>query len=145
MKPRVSLITLGVKNVARSRAFYVDGLGWPLAPQSVDSTAFIQLAGGVVLALFDRASLAADAGLRDGTATGFGGITLAQNVPSKAAVEHCLGLAEAAGAQILKPAQDSFWGGYCGYFADPDGYPWEIAWNPFFPLEDDGGLRLMDQ
>lgn len=145
MKPRVSLITLGVRDVARSRAFYEIGLGWPVAPQSVERTVFIQLAGGVVLSLYGRVDLAADAGLRDSglSHNSFGGVALAQNVASKAEVDAILAKAEAAGATILKPAQDASWGGYGGYFADPDGHPWEIAWNPFFPLTADGGLALI--
>lgn len=101
---------------------------------------FIQL-GGIGLALYPRHLLTEDAHLSD-TGTGFGGITLAYKARTKEDVEAVLLQAERTGATILKPAQDVFWGGYSGYFADPDGYPWEVAWNPHFPLSADGSLNL---
>lgn len=139
MEPRISLVTLGVADVARSRRFY-EALGWKASSASVESTTFFQL-GGMALVLFGKAALAEDACLPP-EGTGFGGITLAQNVHSPEAVDALLIEAERAGARILKPGQKVFWGGYCGYFADPDGYPWEVAWNPGFKIEADGSLRL---
>jgi catechol 2,3-dioxygenase-like lactoylglutathione lyase family enzyme len=139
MEPRISLVTLGVSDVGRSRRFY-EALGWKASGASVEGTIFFQL-GGMALSLFGRDALAEDAGLPS-HGSGFGGITLAQNVHSEEAVDQLLAEAERAGARILKPAQRAFWGGYTGYFADPDGHPWEIAWNPGFTLETDGRLRL---
>jgi uncharacterized glyoxalase superfamily protein PhnB len=141
MEPRISLVTLGVADIGRSRRFY-EALGWKASSASVESTVFFQL-GGMALALFGRDALAEDACL-PAEGSGFGGITLAQNVRSEEAVDQLLAEAERAGARILKPAQRVFWGGYCGYFADPDGHPWEVAWNPGFALESDGSLRLPD-
>lgn len=135
---RINLITLGVENLARSRDFYCDGLGWKLASPSEEQIAFIDCRG-IVLALFDRRALAEDIGLNP-QGEGFCGFTLAQNVSSKEEVRAVLAQAESAGAKILKPAQDVFWGGYSGYFADPDGYCWEIAWNPFFELDPQGKI-----
>lgn len=139
MDARISLITLGVADVARARAFY-ESLGWKASGASQAEVAFFQ-AGGMALGLFSRAALAEDAHLKDESA-GFGGITLAQNVASEEAVDQLLEEARRAGATILKPAQRVFWGGYSGYFADPDGHPWEVAYNPGFALEADGSLRL---
>lgn len=140
MEPYISLITLGVTDLERSLCFYRDGLHWPLSGASGGDVAFIRT-GGVALALYPRALLAADANLAaDGS--GFGGITLAHNVPSKEVVDRVLVEAVAAGATLLKPAEQAEWGGYSGYFADPDGYPWEIAWNPGFPLSADGRVTL---
>jgi predicted lactoylglutathione lyase len=144
VEQRISLITLGVADVARSRRFY-EALGWRASGASQESVAFFQL-GGMALGLYGREALAEDAGLVE-TAPGgpdFGGITLAQNVRSQEAVDQMLAEAVRAGARILKPAQKVFWGGYSGYFADPDGHPWEVAWNPGFALEADGSLRLPD-
>lgn len=141
MEQRLSLVTLGVADVARSRRFYEEGLGWTPSSASRESIVFFQL-GGIALALFGRAALAEDAHLPPTPAEGFGGITLAHNVGSRAEVDAVMAHAERAGARILKPAQDVFWGGYSGYFADPDGHPWEVAWNPFVTLGPDGSLRL---
>ncbi len=145
MQQRLSLVTLGVSDLAKSRAFYENGLGWkPSQTASTDDVVFFQM-GGMVLALYPKHLLAEDANLdapdKNGSA-GFGGITLAYNADSKAAVNDVLALAEKAGAKILKPAQDVFWGGYSGYFADPDDYLWEVAWNPHFELRADGSLVL---
>lgn len=140
MEPRISLITLGVADVARARAFY-ERLGWRASGASQDEVAFFQ-AGGMALGLFSRGALAEDAHLPDKGGGGFGGITLAQNVGSEEAVDQLLEEARRAGATILKPAQRAFWGGYTGYFADLDGHPWEVAFNPGFKLETDGSLRL---
>ncbi|MDY0872999.1 VOC family protein [Dongia rigui] len=141
MKPRVSLVTLGVGDLARARRFYETGLGWKVSGASNEHVVFIQLGGGVALGLFGRSALAEDAHLAD-AGTGFSGITLAQNLESKEAVDRAMDLAVAAGATVLKKPQDVFWGGYSGYFADPEGHVWELAWNPFFPLSDDGGITL---
>jgi catechol 2,3-dioxygenase-like lactoylglutathione lyase family enzyme len=140
MDARISLVTLGVRNLERSIAFYRDGLRWPLSSASSGDVAFFRT-GGTVLALFPYDELAADANLpADGS--GFGGIALAHNVARKELVDAVLAEALAAGATILKPASDTSWGGYSGYFADPDGYPWEVAHNPFFPFAADGSLQL---
>jgi len=130
MEPRVSLITLGVADVARSRAFY-ELLGWHAGGPSNDDVTFFQ-AGGMIVGLYGRAALAKDTGLPDSGATGFSGIALAYNGRDKAEVDAVLREAAAAGGRIVKPAEDVFWGGYSGYFADPDGHLWEIAHNPFF-------------
>ena len=142
MDQRLNVVTLGVADLARSRRFYLDGLGFRASPAGNEHVTFID-AGGVVLALFGREALADDANLGARRKAGeFGGITLAQNVASKPAVERALADAVAAGAKLLKPAQDVFWGGYSGYFADPDGHIWEVAWNPFFPLDARGQVQL---
>ena len=141
MQPRVSLITLGVHDLARARRFYESGLGWKVSAAGNEHVVFIQLAGGVGLALFSRASLAEDAHLAD-AGSGFSGITLAQNLDSKEAVDRAMAQAVAGGATVLKQPEDVFWGGYSGYFADTDGHIWELAWNPFFPLAADGGITL---
>jgi len=140
MEPYISLITLGVVDLERALRFYRDGLGWPLSSASGEDIAFFRT-GGVALALYPRALLAADARL-DATGAGFGGIALAHNVPSEEAVDRVLAAVAAAGGTILKPAQRAEWGGYSGYFADPDGYPWEVAWNAGFPLGADGRVHL---
>ena len=140
MEPYISLITLGVSDLERALRFYRDGLHWPVSSASGGDIAFFRT-GGVALALYPRPLLAADAHLAaDGS--GFGGIALAHNVPSKEAVDRVLAEAVAAGATLLKPAEQAEWGGYSGYFADPDGYPWEVAWNPGFPLTADGRVTL---
>ncbi|MBI4498856.1 MAG: VOC family protein [Chloroflexi bacterium] len=140
MEARVSLVTLGVQDLQRALRFYRDGLGWPLSSASSDEIAFLRT-GGVVLALFPREALAADAHVA-AAGSGFGGMTLAHNVRSKEVVDTVLAEAVAAGGTLLKPAEEASWGGYAGYFADPDGFPWEVAWNPHFPLAPDGSLRL---
>ncbi len=141
MEPRVSLITLGVADVARSRRFY-EQLGWRASSASVESTAFFQL-HGMVLSLWSRAALAADAGVPD--SGGFGGVALAHNVRTRTEVATVLAQAAQAGARILKDGHDTAWGGHIGYFADPDGHLWEIAWNPHFTLMPDGSLKLPDE
>ena len=139
MEPRISLITLGVRDVARARAFY-EALGFVASSASNESVAFFP-AGGAALGLFVWGSLAEDAGVEP-AGEGFRGVTVAHNVRDKAEVAAVLAAAEAAGGRIVKPAQDVFWGGHNGYFADPDGHLWEIAWNPFFPIAPDGSLQL---
>lgn len=131
MKPRISIITLGVSDLARSTSFYRDGLGLPTHGDFPGIT-FFKL-NGTWLALFPRDKLAIDAQV-DSRGQGFNGITLAHNVRSKAETESVLKEAEKAGAKITKPAKDTDWGGYSGYFSDPDGYLWEVAWNPHFDL-----------
>jgi catechol 2,3-dioxygenase-like lactoylglutathione lyase family enzyme len=137
---RVSLITLGVADLARARDFYA-ALGWRY--QEVQETVFVQ-AGGSAVVLWDRAKLAEDAGVEDGGMAGFAGIALAQNVRSREEVDEIVASAEAAGATITKPAAETFYGGYAAYFADPDGHLWEIAHNPGFTLREDGSLVLPD-
>jgi len=132
MDPRLNIITLGVRDLDTAVVFYRDGLGWPLSNASVGDFAVFKLSTGTALALYPRHLLAADANLDDGG--GFGGITLAQNVVDKETVDVVLAQAVDAGGVLLKPACKAEWGGYSGYFADPDGHPWEVAWNPFFVL-----------
>jgi catechol 2,3-dioxygenase-like lactoylglutathione lyase family enzyme len=133
MKPKISLITLGVADLARSLAFYRDGIGFPTHNYKPgDDVVFFRLEG-TWLALYPRDRLAADANLpADGA--GFSGVTLAHNVASKADADAVFALAIAAGAGAIKQPQDVFWGGYSGYFADPDSHLWEVAWNPFTDL-----------
>lgn len=140
MEQRVSLITLGVDDLAAARRFY-ESLGW--ACKEVEETVFVQ-AGGSAIVLWAREKLAADAGIEDTRADGFGGIALAQNVRSREEVDEILAAAAAAGATITKPAAETFYGGYAAYFADPDGHLWEIAHNPGFTIADDGSLVLPD-
>lgn len=137
MQQRLSLITLGVRDLARSRAFYERVFGWKPAASSQESVAFYDL-GGYALGLFSLEALAEDAQLPVGS--GFGGITLAYNTHSRAEVDQILDEVVARGAKLLKPAQEVFWGGYHGYFADPDGYPWEVAHNPGFELDQAGRI-----
>ncbi len=136
---RVSLITLGVADVGRSTAFY-ESLGWIRSSASQESITFIRLKG-VALALFSRASLAEDAGVED-TSPGFSGVTLAHNVASPAEVDAVMEFAVSCGASLVKKPEKVFWGGYRGYFADPDGHLWEVAHNPFAPLDEDGHIVL---
>ncbi len=141
MEQRLSVITLGVADLERSRRFYEAGLGWTASDASQDGVVFFQL-GGMVLALYPRQALAEDACLPDTPAAGFAGITLAYNARSRDEVAALLDIAVKAGATLLKPAQNVFWGGHSGYFADLDGHAWEVAWNPFWPLDSDGSVRL---
>jgi hypothetical protein len=140
MDQRVSLITLGVSDLARSRAFY-DSLGW--RGQEVEETVFFQ-AGGMAVVLWGREKLAEDAGLASSDGQGFPGVVLAHNVRSRAEVDDVLDIARRGGAAVLKPAAETFYGGYAGHFSDPDGHLWEIAHNPGFHLEADGSLVLPD-
>lgn len=133
MEPRISIITLGVSDLPRSVRFYRDGLGLTLYDENTESIAFFQNKG-TWLALYPRDALAADIGIPT-EGHGFSGVTLAHNLRSKEEVDELLDVAVNAGATLVKPAQDTFWGGYSGYFSDPDGYLWEIAWNPFFWIE----------
>jgi catechol 2,3-dioxygenase-like lactoylglutathione lyase family enzyme len=131
MKPKISLITLGVHDLARSRAFYRDGLGLPIEVDLPEVAMFRM--EGTWLALFGREDLAEDAAV-DAEGAGFPAFSLAHNVPSRADVDRLMGEARAAGAKVTKPAANAPWGGYSGYFADPDGFLWEIAWNPDIDL-----------
>jgi catechol 2,3-dioxygenase-like lactoylglutathione lyase family enzyme len=139
MEQRVSLITLGVGDLQRSRDFY-ERLGWKRVNSKANGIVFFQ-AGGIALALYPRIALAEDANVSP-EGHGFSGITLAHNARTRDEVDVVLAQAEAAGAKLLKPAQKTFWGGYDGYFADPDGFLWEVAWNPFFPIAEDGSIRI---
>lgn len=139
MEPRLSFVTLGVADVERSRTFY-ETLGFKASAASNPSVTFFD-AGGVVLALFGRGALAEDAAVRD-SHPGFTGIALAHNVAGEAEVDQALVEAVAAGGALLKPGQQAFWGGYTGYFSDPDGHIWEVAYNPHFPLDDAGRVGL---
>jgi catechol 2,3-dioxygenase-like lactoylglutathione lyase family enzyme len=132
MDPRLTIVTLGVRNLGHAIRFYRDGLGWPQSRASVGDFAIFMLSTGVALALYPRHLLAADAKLKD--SGGFGGITLAHNVARREQVDAVLADAAKAGAIVLKPAREAEWGGYSGYFADPDDHPWEVAWNPHFTL-----------
>jgi catechol 2,3-dioxygenase-like lactoylglutathione lyase family enzyme len=137
---RLTVVTLGVSDLARSRRFYCEGLGFSPSSASNDHIVFLD-AGGVVLALYRRDLLAKDAQLSP-KGSGFGGIALARNVRTKAEVDAALEAARRAGAKVLKPAQEAFWGGYSGYFADPDGHPWEVAYNPHWKLDAAGRVML---
>lgn len=138
MEQRVTLVTLGVADVARSRAFY-EALGWTTGAEADDDVAFFQ-AGGMVVALWSRAELAQDSAVED--SGGWGGVTLAHNVRSPAEVDAVLAEAKAAGATIGRPGAATFWGGYSGVFVDPDGHPWEVAHNPHWTLAADGAVAL---
>ena len=146
MDRRLSIVTLGVASVPAARRFY-ETLGWAASSASQgDDVAFFQL-NGMALALYGRSALAADMGLAGdgvpaGVSSGFSGITLAQNLQSPEAVDQLFTQALTAGATPLKRPETVFWGGYSGYFADPDGHVWEIAHNPFFPLDQNGNLTL---
>ena len=139
MEPRVSLITLGVADLGRARSFY-EALGFRASSIGGGQVVFLQ-AGPMALVLWDRAELAADAGVSDGP-SGFRGVAVAHNVRTKDAVDAVLAEAERAGATVTKAAHDAEWGGRSGYFSDPDGHLWEVAWNPHFPLGADGALTL---
>ena len=138
---RVTLITLGVADLAAARAFYAR-LGWQEHKDSQPGVAFFQM-HGAVLGLFGRADLAADQG-RPGATLGTGAVTLAQNFATEAEVDAAYAAALAAGGTALKAPEKVFWGGYSGYWADPDGHVWEVAMNPFWTLAVDGSLTLPD-
>ena len=142
MEPRVSLITLGVSDLERAVAFYRDGLGWPKSDVGGDEVAFFKT-GGAIVALFPRTSFVADAGVDvdDVEHSGFSRCSLAHNVAEEEDVDSVLAEAAAAGATIVKEAQEIFFGRH-GFFADPDGFLWEVAWNPSFPMAADGSIEL---
>jgi len=138
MKPRITLITIGVDDLEKSLAFYRDGLGLPTqgiigAEFEHGAVAFFDLQAGLKLAIWSRANIAYDAGVPLG-APSTTELTLGHNVASRVEVDKVMEQAEKAGAAIVKPAQDTFWGGYSGYFKDPDGHLWEIVWNPQWEL-----------
>ncbi len=142
MEPRISIITLGVTDFVRSLRFYRDGLGWPTRATDASEIAFFNTTG-TRFAIYPLAKLAEDiSAASPPTRSGFSGITMAHNVRTRDEVAGVLALAEAAGAVIVKPAQDAFWGGHSGYFADPDGYYWEVAFAPGFKFAADGSLIL---
>jgi predicted lactoylglutathione lyase len=138
MEQRISLITFGVTDVARARAFY-EALGWKVGQQPDEDTVFFQ-AGGMIVALWDRAKLAEDSSVED--SGGWGGITPAHNVRSREEVDAVIADARKAGATIGREPAETFYGGYAGVFIDPDGHPWEIAHNPGFTVHDDGSVSL---
>lgn len=139
MEPRISLVTLGVADIARARAFY-EKLGFKPSSASTDEVAFYD-AGGAVLALWGRADLAKDAGISS-KGSGFAGTAIAHNVRTEEEVARVLAEAEAAGGKIVRASDKAPWGGQTGYFTDPDGHLWEVAYNPFFPLDEQGRVKL---
>lgn len=144
MDARVSIVSLGVDDLDRARRFYENGLGWTPSEIGDGMVAFYQ-AGNMILGLYDRAALATEEDLPalEAPGTVHGGITLAQNQPSKSDVDAVVAEAVRAGGRLRRQPADTFWGGYAGSFADPDGHVWEIAWNPHFAL-DEKGIRLPD-
>jgi uncharacterized protein len=138
VEQRLSLVTLGVSDLARARAFY-EALGWTTRAEPGDDVVFFQT-GCMIVALWGRDQLAEDSVIRD--SGGWGGVTLAYNTRSPAEVDAVMAEAEAAGAAIARPAAETFWGGYAGVFHDPDGHPWEVAHNPRWTIEDDGSVKL---
>ncbi|HVH50840.1 MAG TPA: VOC family protein [Gaiellaceae bacterium] len=138
MDQRLSLVTLGVADLARARAFY-EALGWVTRAAPEDDVVFFQ-AGCMIVALWSRERLADDSGVENGG--GWGGVTLAHNVHSPARVDAVIDEAHRAGARIAREGAETFWGGYSGVFVDPDGHPWEIAHNPHWTLADDGSIVL---
>jgi catechol 2,3-dioxygenase-like lactoylglutathione lyase family enzyme len=141
MEQRLTLVTLGVADLDRAITFY-DALGWRRSVKDAPGIAFYQT-GSIAFGLYPRAELAKDAGVSpDGG--GFRSFALAHNLRTREEVDATLAEAEAAGATVIKPAEVAFWGGYSGYFADPDGFLWEVAWNPGFPLDENGAVTLPD-
>ena len=138
VEQRVSLITLGVTDLRRARAFY-EALGWTTRAKPEDDVVFFQ-AGGMIVALWDRANLAEDSVVED--SGGWGGVTLAHNVRSPQEVDAVLSEAATAGATIARSGAETFWGGYSGVFVDPDGHPWEVAHNPGWTIREDGSISL---
>jgi uncharacterized protein len=140
MKARVHIITLGVKDLKKSRKFYEKGMGFGVSSASKGDVVFFHT-GGAILALYPWGKLAEDATVPE-KGSGFRGVALAHNVEEREYVAQVLEQAEAAGGKIVKKAQDAPWGGHSGYFADPDGHLWEVAWNPHFSFEKDGRIKL---
>jgi hypothetical protein len=144
MDQRVSFITLGVADLARAQAFY-EALGWRASKYGAgEGVTFFAIAGGLVLALYSRADLARDAGLAEPGPPGFSGVSLSYNTRTREEVDAVLAEAARLGGRVLKPAATVFWGGYVGYFADPDGHLWEAAFNPKAVVADDGTVRIPD-
>lgn len=140
MDQHLHLITLGVRNFEKSKKFYSETLGWKPSSASQDDVAFFQ-AGGVVFAIYPREKLAEDA-LASAEGGGFSGITLAYNAKSESEVDEIIADLKSKGVKIIKEPQKAFWGGYSSYFADPDEYRWEVAYNPFFEFDESGNLKL---
>ena len=140
MNEHLHLVTLGVRNLDASKKFYTETLGWKPSAASNEGTIFIQ-AGGVVLSLYPRELLAEDA-LVSPDGSGFAGFTLAHNTRSESEVDEIINNLRSKGVKIVKEPQKVFWGGYSSYFADPDDYLWEVAYNPFFPFDENGSLKL---
>ena len=140
MEQRLSLLTLTVRDLARARAFYEQGLGWKPANDRHEGVVFYQL-GGMGLVLWGREALAEDARVSV-EGSGFAGVAMAHNVRSREEVDAVLAEAVAAGGTLHKPGTEASWGGYTGYFADPDGHLWEVAFNPGFPLDAEGRLTI---
>ena len=141
MEQRITIIPIGVDDLKRSTAFF-ERLGWRRSVRQAQGVSFFQC-GSVAVSLFPRLELAKDAGVSP-KGEGFGGFAIAYNTRLKEEVDDVLAEAKSAGADIVKPAQQVFWGGYSGYFRDLDGHLWEVAWNPSFPLDDRGAVRLPD-
>lgn len=140
MEPRVDFISLGVRSVSRSRAFYVDGLGWPVHREVADEVLFIQVNHGLVLSLWDVRQMRAEAGVSP--PDGIPRITLSHNLASAADVDRVMEEAAEAGAAIIAEPVTQPWGGYTGYFADPDGFRWEVAYNPNWTVDDAGTVTV---
>ena len=140
MQPRVDFISLGVRSVDASRRFYVEGLGWPVRREHLGDVVFIQANHGLVLSLWDAGQMHAEAGV--GTPGQVPCITLSHNLPSTEDVDRVMAEARAAGAEIVAEPVTQPWGGYSGYFADPDGFRWEIAYNPTWAVDDDGKVTV---
>ncbi len=138
MEQRLSVVTLGVTDLSRSRSFY-HSLGWSEDPSSADDVVFFQV-GAIVFGLWDRERLAEDSAIED--PGGWGGVTLAHNTRSRSEVDEVIEEARTAGATISREPADTFWGGYSGVFIDPDGHPWEVAHNPHWPIDEAGAVRL---
>ena len=140
VEQRLSLVTLGVRDLARARAFY-EALGWTTGAAPADDVVFFQ-AGGMIVALWGRGQLEEDSGVED--SGGWGGVTLAYNTRSPAEVDEVIDEARAAGGRIAREPAETFWGGYSAVFVDPDGHPWEVAHNPHWTIADDGSTLLGD-
>lgn len=140
MEPRITLITLGVQDLERAARFYVDGLGWERSPLGGDTVAFLRTTG-TVLVLWPRTDLAADAGVEP-EGSGFRGFALAHNVRDAGEIDTILDRVRATGGTVVHEPIDRDWGGRSAYFADPEGALWEVAWNPHFPFNDDGSVRI---
>ena len=140
MNQHLHLITLGVRDFVTSRTFYAETLGWKPSSASQEDVAFFQ-AGGIVPSIYPREKLAEDA-LVSAAGNGFSGVTLAYNARSESEVDEIIRDLKSKGVKIVKEPQKAFWGGYSSYFADPDGYRWEVAYNPYFPFDEQGNLKL---
>lgn len=140
MQPRLDFISLGVRDVSASRRFYIDGLGWPVHREVPGEVLFIQANHGLMLSLWDRGQMHNEAGVDETCMVA--PITLSHNVGSAAEVDRLIAAAQVAGACVVSPGRTQSWGGYTGYVADPDGFRWEIAYNPTWSLHDDGTVTV---